>query len=129
MHVIYGYLQIGEIYNGCDILPEFCKYHPHARDYYKAKKNNFIYVANPKLTINPMFNGASFFNFSENLILTKMGMTRSKWNLPDFFKELVISYHNKLSFKDNYFQSAAKGQEFVIEASDELLVWILNLFL
>ena len=50
-------------------------------------------------------------------------MSKSKWNLPSFFKEVDISYHPD-PWKDNYFQSAAKGQEFVMEASPEVLEWV-----
>ena len=62
--------------------------------------------------------------FNENLVLTKIGMTRSKWELPEVFRDLNISYHSKDSFKLDHFQSAAKGQEFVIDANDSLINWV-----
>jgi len=49
--------------------------------------------------------------------LTKKGYSRSKWDLPDFFKNVSISYHSKNSWEKDYFQSAHIGQEFVVEDS------------
>ena len=54
-------------------------------------------------------------------------MTRSKWELPDIFREVSITYHNKKSWKDNYFQSACRGQEFVIEENDLIENWAINI--
>jgi hypothetical protein len=127
LHVIFGYFQIGEIFNQMTNLPNYAKYHPHAGDNFSGKINNCIYVANEFLTLSPGLKGASKLNFNENLVLTKNGLSRSKWNLPEFFNTLDISYHNKESFKENYFQSAAKGQEFVIEANEELIKWVKRL--
>jgi hypothetical protein len=126
LHVIYGYLQIGEIHSRIDNLPEFAKYHPHVRERFSITPNNCIYIGNLNLSIDPSLNGASPLNFNEKLVLTKSGMTKSKWALPEFFKELHISYHDRHSFKESYFQSAAKGQEFVIKTNDKLIQWILE---
>ncbi len=62
-------------------------------------------------------------------MLTKSGMSRSCWDLPDFFKNLDISYHSQNSFKEGYFKSADIGQEFVISADDNLIEWTKELLL
>ena len=70
----------------------------------------------------PNINGSGLLNYRKDRILTKEGMSKSRWNLPDFFKDVEISYHPN-PWKDTYFQSAAKGQEFVFEATPEILDW------
>lgn len=39
-------------------------------------------------------------NFNKNLVLTKNGMIKGKWDLPEFFKEFKISYHKENSFEN-----------------------------
>jgi hypothetical protein len=121
--LIYGYLQIGEIYYYGNTFPDYAGHHPHARERFLNLPSNCIYVARDTLTFDETLPGADILKYRDNLVLTKKGMTRSKWELPDFFKKLDISYHTKESFKENYFQSAAKGQEFVISADNNLIEW------
>lgn len=64
-----------------------------------------------------VFPGAGTFKFSDELVLTKQGKTRSQWKLPVFFKGLDITHHSDNSFKNDYFQSARISQEFIIEES------------
>ena len=123
VHAIYGYLQIGEIIKVPDVEKYF--WHPHS-DYLFG--NNTMYVASEKLVINGRdlgLPGAGTLKYSPDLVLTYPGMPRTKWKLPEFFKEVPISYHTKESFKpEGYFQSAHKGQEFVVGESDKVTEWI-----
>lgn len=121
IHVIFGYLQIGEIY--FDNFPSYAKHHPHCITNGKIRKNNCIYVGAEKLSFDKNLGGAGILKFKDNLVLTKSGMSRSCWDLPDFFKNLTISYHTKDSFKDDYFKSADIGQEFVMDTDDNLIEW------
>ncbi|MFH4968987.1 hypothetical protein V8G61_12350 [Gaetbulibacter sp. M240] len=126
LHVIFGYLQIGEIYKYGDEFPEYTKYHPHCNFDYINDNTNCIYVARDKLSFDNNFNGAGTLNFKNNLVLTNQseGMSRSKWVLPEFFKNLKITYHSEKSFKTKYFQSANIGQEFVIQENEKLNDWV-----
>jgi hypothetical protein len=123
LHVIYGYMQIGSIFNSAESLPESAKYHPHA-DYFNTNKNNALYEAAESLSFNSALPGSGCLSFNPHLILTKKDRNKSQWELPDFFKDLRITYHTKDSFKDGYFDSAKKGQEFVIEDNDKLTEWV-----
>lgn len=127
-HVLFGYLMVDEVLKvGPDSkVPAWLKYHPHCDAKHRSMPNNHIYLA--KKEIEPGLPGYGVFNFSENLVLTKKGYSRSRWDLPEhIFKELKISYHSPRSWKDGYFQSAAKGQEFVVEANKKARNWALNL--
>lgn len=59
--------------------------------------------------------------------MIKRGLTRSRWDLPDFFREVEISHHTEKSWKAGYFQSVHKGQEFVIENSEDVEKWVVEL--
>lgn len=126
VHIIWGYLQIGKIYKSIEAIPQQFQYHPHATTS-RFKDINCIYQATDKLTIDSSYNGYGIFKYHPELVLTKEGMSRSKWKLPEKFKEISISYHSKESFKKDYFDSAKIGQEFVIEERDWVTDWALNI--
>lgn len=126
-HIIYGFLQIGEIIRtACDKVPQWLKEHPHVIDTGRScDKSNTLYIARDKFTLNTKIPGYGVFRCNQNIILTKQGMSRSCWKLPACFRAVPISYHDnrKYGWHSNYFLSAAKGQEFVIAASDAIMTW------
>ena len=133
-HVIFGYLQIGEVlytrgdlFAGKEQIPEWLKYHPHAHPIRSERDSNCIYIARETCSWDPSIKGFGVFKFDKDLTLTKEGLSRSKWNLPDIFKNVKMSYHNEASWKDNYFQSACRGQEFVIEENALIQRWAKNM--
>ena len=125
-HMLYGYLQIGDIVRGEDIAK--FPWHPHS---FYDNDNNTIYVASEHLIVDGEdtgLPGAGTFKYSEELILTMPGQTKSRWKLPDFFKEVNISCHSKDSFKpEGYFQSVRIGQEFVVSEDDRVTQWAKNI--
>ncbi len=128
LHIIYGYFEIGEKYETFDKLPTKYYYHPHAaKNRFDKKTENCIYKAAEKLSLNSNFSGSGTFRINDDLILTKKGYTRSRWELPDIFRNVKISYHTKESFKKDYFDSAKIGQEFVIEENKDVENWALNI--
>lgn len=124
-HAIYGYLQIGEIIpvNSTE-YPKWMDYHPHTNNPSRFGRRNTIYVARDRLTWQPDMPGAGLLSFNKKQILTKMGYSKSRWNLPPFLKEVKISYHSEKSWKKDYFQSAGRGQEFVIHCNKKIENWI-----
>lgn len=130
MHVIFGYLQIGQIYGNANInnLPECFKEHPHNSAIRRSNPSNTLYVANEQLTIDNHYPGYGVFQFNKLLKLTKDGSkNRSCWNLPSFFQNLKISYHDMDCWKKDYFQSTGRGQEFVIEENEDVENWLLEI--
>lgn len=129
-HAIFGYLEIGDIIcaNEDVQLPNLLNGHPHASAAQRRRSSNTIYVAAPKLSFHPSFPGAGVFEFDERKVLTKDGELRSRWNLhPEIFRNVEISYHSENSWKDGYFQSAGRGQEFVIHADEKVIEWARSL--
>jgi hypothetical protein len=123
LHIIYGYLQVGEIYKCGDTFPEYTHHHTHTRTENENKTTNCIYVAADRLSFNNHLPGFGCFKFNQKLVLTKAGMTRGKWELPDFFRGLSISHHFQHSWVDDYFKSVDIGQEFVIEENEQVSNW------
>ncbi|MBA7546304.1 hypothetical protein ES705_38692 [subsurface metagenome] len=103
-------------------VPNWMRYHPHTHKPFAERKNNTIYIARKRLSWDDNINGSGTFNYSQELVLTKEGYSRSRWNL-DAIKNVEISYHAKESWKYAYFQSAAKGQEFVIKDNPTVEKW------
>lgn len=127
LHAIFGYFQIDKITKADHKFdaPKWMKYHPHANEERKSKNTNTIYIARDHLSWNEAIPGAGRFMFNDKLVLTKKGLSRSKWDLPDCFKEAEISYH-KHPWKDEYFKSADKGQEFVTRDNEKIEEWARN---
>ena len=131
IHAIYGYLQIGKIIREEKKIPEWLREHPHANHckYEKDWKNrqNAIFLPSPQLSINLELPGAGIFTFDRNRILTKEGCSRSRWAFPETMKGTPIS-HCPNGWKEDYFQSAAIGQEFVMDATPPVLEWLKTIF-
>ncbi len=131
-HVIYGYLQVGKIFSNMKCLPPNLQYHPHAK---YGDGGHAIFAASENLSFLPDLPGAGVFKFKESLKLTKDGLSRSRWGLdPSVFGSTQISYHSQKSWKTNngssYFQSARRGQEFVIDANgnNKIMGWLDRIF-
>lgn len=125
IHMIFGWLQIEEvIYTHERPVPEWLKYHPHAIQRRLNRLSNCIYTGKERLSWNSGIKGYGIFpKANDTLILTKRGYSRSKWNLPENFSDISITYHKKTSWKENYFQSAYRGQEFVFEEHEAVELW------
>ena len=123
-HMFFGYLQIGDIVRGKKV--EKLSWHPHSKAY-RPGYNNTIYVASDNLVIDGEdtgLPGAGTFRYSDELVLSMPGHPKSHWKLPDFFRDVTISYHNADSFTpEGYFQSVKKGQEFVVSESPLVTEW------
>lgn len=126
-HILWGYLQIGETYLSFDELPQQFRYHPHATMECYAGHKNCIYSATETLSLCNDHRGSGTFKYHPSLVLTKEGYSRSRWQIPEFFKDVGISYHSSKSFKEEgYFDSAKIGQEFVVSEDESVTDWALS---
>ena len=123
-HIIYGYMQIGEIIDRKENVPDSIKEHPHFmyNDAW-ASRQNAIFLPTHKLSILPSLSGCNVLNYRHDRVLTKDGMSRRYWDLPDFFKDVHISYNTK-SWLNDCFKSAGRGQEFVMDATPQIIEWV-----
>lgn len=120
MQVIFGYMQIEKelsVFDDKSKIPDYAKYHPHVSNPSK-EVGEHIYLGSK----------SSVFKLSEDLILTKKGQTRSRWGLP-FLKYTPMSSNptnrvKRWHEKGGYFQTVGRGQEFVLEATPEVMKWV-----
>ena len=129
IQAIYGYLQIAERLTGEQIKDY--QWHPHSEPHHLYAKHNVIYSSQKRLLLGgkDLGSGSGVFKFNEKIQLTEPGMSRSKWKLqPWMTKELQMTYHSNNAIKEGFFQSANRGQEFVIDANDAVMKWVIELF-
>ncbi|MHA1732971.1 MAG: hypothetical protein ACTSU5_13575 [Promethearchaeota archaeon] len=129
VHAVFGYIQVGEVVRvGPDTrCPAWMRYHPHVDSGRKHETNNTIWVAREKFSLDPDLPGGGTLAFGEGLVLSKRGESKSKWSLPPVFEGAEISHHGPGAWRDGYFQSASIGQEFVVDATPEIVDWAVNL--
>lgn len=127
-HIIYGWFQVGQIIDSPADVPAWLSTHPHNSPERWNSKLNAIYIASDSLSLNSKLSGAGCLHYSDKLVLTKKGCSRSVWDLPDFMRNIPISY-NANAWQEKGFMSAKKGQEFVFEATDEAIEWVKGMFL
>ncbi len=123
-HVMFGYLEIGEIIplGGGTACPPWLEGHAHARPHRRDLARNTVYVAADRLAMDPTRPGAGVFKHAPELELTATGLSRSRWALPDLFRDRPFSYHPN-PWREGHFQSAAIGQEFVVDADEAVRRW------
>ncbi|WP_454193091.1 Nmad3 family putative nucleotide modification protein [Paenibacillus sp. Marseille-Q7038] len=137
-HIIWGYMQVGEI----ELIDKAGHYdswklsHPH----YKCRDRdmNTAYIAAPTLSFNNALHGSGTFNYSDSLVLTKDGQRkRSVWKLPNSFHPSTgtkMSYHENIFSKSGkrvwesgnnhcILNSVGRGQEFIVEGNKEVENW------
>ena len=124
LHIIYGYMQVGQIIESKSDAPQWLEKHPHyAYDKLWEKHSNAIYLPSKNLSILPEKKGCDVLGYRKDRVLTKDGMSRGCWDLPDYFKDVSISYHPH-PWKNGYFKSTGRGQEFVMEATPNIIDWV-----
>ncbi|MDX1606989.1 MAG: hypothetical protein R3202_12400 [Candidatus Competibacterales bacterium] len=128
LHVIFGYLQVGDLLRvGPEArLPEWLADHPHAAPARRSSPGNTIYLAAPRLTLAGTGGpGAGLLPYARHRVLTAPDHSRSRWALPRrVFAGRPITYHSEKAWRDGVFHSARRGQEFVMETDAGLRNWI-----
>ena len=148
-HVIYGWLQVGEIIRGVsskdEILSRFpqIEQHPHLRPERLAVASNTIFLGASGLVLagRPLGRpGAGLFrSMDDGLVLTdEASPNRALWRLPEFMhpaRGSRLSYHEKESRWSEAagivrLKSVGRGQEFVLTPGSQadMNSWLEALF-
>lgn len=148
LHVLWGWLQIGEVYKPSrgDKVGNWAQYHDHVKYADSYKKNNTLYVASKQLDLGYglVVPGAGVFSTLEDeLILTKPEQRRaSDWRLPRWFYPFFrgrerrpltgfpTCEHWKYDRDWAYASRRTYGQEFVLHLNQypEARKWLRDLF-
>ena len=149
-HILWGWLQIGEIIRVDDLAPgelPWARYHPH----FQIEKDpaNTLYLAADSLALDSEMTSiaaaGTFNRVHPQMILTHPDSPHpSLWRLPRFMFPAAgrqpLSYHTRLdrwsldqplSADFCNLQSAARGQEFILNMKDypEASAWVKQLIL
>lgn len=126
IQLIYGYMQVWAIIKAGDDIPGWLSTHPHATQIQNRSTKDAIFLPSDVLSFAPELPGAAMLKYAPELVLTAPGMSRSRWKLPDFFKNdnIKIGHSPKQPEDGSYFQSATIGQEMIWEATNEAITWL-----
>lgn len=151
VHVIFGWLQVGEVWCGFDaasVLPKWARGHSHVRGDTDGfcnirKPVDAVFIARRRLELpglrTRLPGGGVFTEFHKELLLTEPGETRSNWRLPawtyPFPDKLPLSHHKdkKRWRKDGrgvLLRTVGYGQEFVLDTDcyPKAYQWLAGLF-
>ncbi|WP_396587361.1 hypothetical protein [Bermanella sp. R86510] len=155
-HIIWGYLQIGEILKLDDIRDiqqyQWLSYHPHWQ--YSQDALNTLYLAKQHLNLEPFvskvnkrnpLSGAGVFPYIHKDLTLSVGKNLTEWQVPSWMYPFTddtqtknrppLSYHTKpwrWQLEDNqcFLKAAARGQEFVLQNdyAHDAIPWLYDLF-
>ena len=128
LHIIFGYLQVGEIIIDNVQIKNNYSWHPHSFNHFINKKCNALYLSTDFLSFDNRKKGYGTFKFSEEKILTLSGKTRATWKeisalLPD-----NISRNVKNSAKNEGIYYSGQWQELVLKETAISEKWAKSLF-
>lgn len=123
LHVIYGYLQIGEILTTKDRVSEY-PWHPHASNSRIGNGTNAIYIPTDKLSFLPEHRGCGTLDYRVDRVLTMEHRNRGTWNERPFLMPEHVYGRRKNCAKDKGLFYSGIWQELVIDESDGLLDWV-----
>ena len=128
LHIIYGYMQIGGIIERSEDIPQWLMDHPHA-SYHDAwnRGKNAIFLPTEELSMVSGMPGCGTFKYAPQRVLTRPGCNCSQWSFPATMYGTPIS-HNPNGWRDGFFQSVGRGQEFVMESTPAVMDWVRSLF-
>jgi hypothetical protein len=149
VHLIFGWLQVGSMYNWPgDLIPETLRSHPHAIPSFIVRnelarfrnKNNTVYCARERLTFKPDIAGAGLFGkFDLKAANDPRRLTKAKhphasqWCIPKFFCGLSNMGLKQPNPRAGSWEPQRKGpgQEFVLDVEgkeQEVSDWLKKLF-
>ena len=123
MHVIYGYLQIGEILTGKDRITEY-PWHPHASSKREDISSNTLYLPTERLSFLPDYQGYGVFDYREDRVLTLENHNRGTWKEYDFLMPQNTYGKRKNAAKERGLYYSGIWQELVVFETEGLMDWV-----
>lgn len=146
LHVLFGWLEVGEVLSVVSERDESLKKHlwaiehPHfaTPSHYTSNLNTLYVASRQSKYIKQHVGGGRFCSFSNDIQLTRAGMSRTHWSLPEWFfpenkSSLTYNPIHNWEKKDGkaLLRSASIGQEFVLDVEEypEAETWIRDIIL
>lgn len=120
LHVIYGYMVVDEVFDLGDPkleVPTLLDYHPHVVNRSRYGRKNRIYCGAD----------TGIFQYHKDLVLTRDGESRSRWELPGFFENEAFGGKAERRILPNGNVAldfvGRNNQELLITSSEPVLEW------
>ena len=126
LHIIYGYLQIGEIITNPERIADYY-WHPHSSPNHLKAANNTLYIPSERLSFLPEHKGYGVLDYREDRVLTMADQSRGTWKELDFLSPKYVYGNKKNSAKGNGIYYSGIWQELVVFESKNLLEWVKGL--
>ena len=127
MHVIWGYLQVGEILRTSDRTGEY-PWHPHADQELLDDESSTLYIPTEKLSFDKSLPGCGVFDFDEKRILTMPGKTKAVWKDNPVYRPDSIAANRKNSAKEGGIYYSGVWQELPLKETKKAEAWAMSLF-
>lgn len=132
-HAIYGYMEVSDVFDlraNTSSIPDGLQRHPHVYKRDNYSEANSLYVASKKLSFDATKPGAGCFNFRNDLVLTQLNKTKSRWLVPRFFKNIdETNFNAKMKFgavRSQLIEMTTSGrtsQELLITTDKSVVEW------
>jgi len=127
LHIIYGYMEVGEILPRELIKARNIYWHPHSNVERYMNTNNTIYLASESLSINREHRGWGVFNYSEQRVLTLAEKTAT-WREILCLMPGAVEKNIKNDAKGNGLYYQGVWQELVLKESPDADAWVNEVF-
>jgi hypothetical protein len=123
LHIIFGYMQIGEIITNPQRIADY-HWHPHSSHEHLKTANNTLYIPSERLSFLPDYNGYGVLDYREDRVLTMKDQNRGTWKELDFLFPEHVYGNKKNSAKEKGLYYSGIWQELVVFESENLLEWV-----
>lgn len=120
LHVIWGYLQVGEIIHDQRRIAKEFPWHPHAVDFRTGDERNTLYVASQRLSFASELSGAGVLPYDLKRVLTLCGAKRSVWRKSKAYlpSNIIGNRKNLESAQSKGIRYGGQWQELPLKPSD-----------
>ncbi len=123
LHIIYGYMQIGDIITEKDRIGEF-SWHPHSMCGRLENDTNALYTPTDTLSFLPRLSGYGTLDYREDRVLTMRGKSRATWNALPFLLPKNVYGQRRNAARGEGLYYGGIWQELVVYESDGLIEWV-----
>lgn len=123
LHLIWGYMQVGEIVSDYKEKARRFPWHPHTETHRQLSDTDTIFVARPKLSFAPDLPGAGLLPYNIRRVLTKLNESKAVWNSNPVYMPNSIIGNRKNSAKGDGVYYSGVWQELALKETKAAEKW------
>lgn len=129
LHVIWGYLQVGEIISDFKRKVKLLPWHPHSAACRAGDPSDTIFVARKYLSFAPSRPGAGLLPFSRSRVLTMEGASKATWKPNQVYMPANVIGNRKNSAKGDGVYYSGIWQELGLKETKVAERWARDIIL